>query len=178
MRFTDFLRATVMLSMASASALALCTVLGSARDGDRDIVLIGVGWWIVAAGIGVLVGRRTEVSGQIGGLLAQARAATSMPEHRPGAVVVNRLWPLLLATVVAVVLSFYFVQVAAVAAGFAIIWSLSWRHQESAVQAIEERDGVTFFVERSSPVTPMRLQRTPGLRRDNPKSSTSHTPST
>jgi len=46
------------------------------------------------------------------------------------------------------------------------------------VQAIEERDGVTFFVERSSPVTPMRLQRTPGLRRDNPKSSTSHTPST
>jgi hypothetical protein len=101
-----------------------------------------------------------------------------MPEHRPGAVVVNRLWPLLVTTVVAAVASFFVVQVAAVAAGFAIIWSLAWRHQESAVQAIEERDGVTFFVERTSPVAPMRLQRTPGLRRDNPKPSTTQTPST
>lgn len=178
MRFTDFLRTTVMLSMGAASVLALCTVLGAARESEQPLVLIAAGWWIVAAGIGIFVGRRVEASSQIGGLLAQARAATSMPEHRPGAVVVNRLWPLLLATVVAAAVSFFFVQVAAVAAGFAIIWSLAWRHQESAVQAIEERDGVTFFVERTSPTAPMKLQRTPGLRRDNPTSTTSQTPQT
>ncbi len=177
MRFTDFLRATVMLSMGAASVLALCTVLGAAREDDQRIVFIAAGWWVLAAAVGVFVGRRVEVSHQIGGLLAQAKAAKTMPEHRPGAVVLNRLWPLLLATAVAAVLSFFVVQVAGVAAGFAIIWSLAWRHQESAVQAIEERDGVTFFVERTSPVAPMALQRTPGLRRDNPTPSSPQAPS-
>jgi hypothetical protein len=36
------------------------------------------------------------------------------------------------------------------------------------VLAIEERDGVTFYVERTSPVRPMRLLRMPGLRREVP----------
>ena len=56
----------------------------------------------------------------------------------------------------------------AVASGFAIIWSLAWRRQDSAVLAIEERDGVTFYVERTSPIRPMQLVRTPGLRREVP----------
>ena len=38
----------------------------------------------------------------------------------------------------------------------------------SAVQAIEERDGVRFYVERSSPFKPTRLMRTPGLRKNEP----------
>jgi hypothetical protein len=59
-------------------------------------------------------------------------------------------------------------QVTAVACGFAIIWSLAWRRQDSAVLAVEERDGVTFYVERTSPVRPMQLVRTPGLRREVP----------
>jgi len=91
-----------------------------------------------------------------------------MPEHRPGAVVVNRLWPLLLSTVAAGAVGFVFPQVPAVACGFAVIWSLAWRRQDSAVLAIEERDGVTFFVERTSPIRPMRLVRTPGFRREVP----------
>lgn len=55
-----------------------------------------------------------------------------------------------------------------VACGFAIIWSLAWRRQDAAVLAIEERDGVTFYVERTSPIGPMRLVRTPGFRREVP----------
>ncbi len=168
MRFTDFLKATVMLSMGAASVLALCTVLGAAREDDHQVVFISAGWWVVGALIGGWIGRRSEVSAQIGRLLAQARAATTMPEHRPTAVILNRLWPLLLAAAAAAVISFWVVQAAGVAAGFAIIWSLAWRHQESAVTAIEERDGATFFVERTSPVAPMSLQRTPGLRRETP----------
>jgi len=35
----------------------------------------------------------------------------------------------------------------AIATGFAIIWALAWRRQESAVAAIEGRDGVRFYVE-------------------------------
>ena len=54
-------------------------------------------------------------------------------------------------------------QVSAVAAGFAIIWALAWRRQDSAVAAIEERDGVRFYVEKTSPLQPMQLVRTPGF---------------
>ena len=61
------------------------------------------------------------------------------------------------------VIGFFAPQVAAVAAGFAIIWALAWRRQESAVAAIEERDGVRFYVEKTSPLEPMQLVRTPGF---------------
>src|SRR5574338_94902 len=56
----------------------------------------------------------------------------------------------------------------AIATGFTIIWALAWRRQESAVRAIEERDGVTFFVEPTSPFRPIRLVRMPGFRREVP----------
>jgi hypothetical protein len=56
-------------------------------------------------------------------------------------------------------------QAAAVAAGFAVIWALSWRRQHAAVTAIEERDGVSFYVDRTSPLQPIRLLRAPGFRR-------------
>jgi hypothetical protein len=36
------------------------------------------------------------------------------------------------------------------------------------VRAIEERDGATFYVERTSPVRPLALVRTPGFRREVP----------
>jgi hypothetical protein len=53
--------------------------------------------------------------------------------------------------------------VAAIAAGFAIIWALAWRRQEAAVAAIEERDGVRFYIDRTSPLQPIQLVRTPGF---------------
>ena len=54
-------------------------------------------------------------------------------------------------------------QVSAIATGFAIIWSLAWRRQEAAVAAIEERDAVRFYVERTSPLAAIQLVRTPGF---------------
>jgi hypothetical protein len=55
-------------------------------------------------------------------------------------------------------------QVPAIAAGFAIMWALAWRRQDAAVAAIEERDGASFYVRRTSPIGPMSLDRAPGFK--------------
>jgi hypothetical protein len=167
-RFVDLLKTTVMLSAGAATTLGVITVAAATHRSDNKLVLVAVGWWIVAALIGGFVGRRAAVAPAIGRLLADAKAATMMPEHRPGAIVLNRLWPLLVSTIAAGALAFLVPQVPGIATGFAVIWALAWRRQDSAVLAIEERDGVSFYVERTSPVRPIQLVRTPGFRREVP----------
>jgi len=162
-RFVDFLKATVLLSAGAATLLAALTVISLTRDVEPAAVYVAAGWWLVAALIGIWVGRRAEATPPIARLLAGARTQTTLPELRPGLTIANRLWPLLLSTFTAGVLGFFLPQVAAVAAGFAIIWALAWRRQESAVAAIEERDGVRFYVDQTSPVKPIQLVRTPGF---------------
>src|SRR5437764_183021 len=164
MRFTDFLRTTVLISAGAASALAAVTVVGAADNGDSLIVPVSAGWWVVAALTGIWLGRRAGASQPIASLLASARMQTTLPEVNPARTVLNRLWPLLFSTVGAGALAFVLPQVPAVATGFAIIWALAWRRQASAVTAIEERDGARFYVERTSPLKPIRLVRTPGFR--------------
>ena len=163
MRFGDFLKATVLLSAGAATLLATVTVIGIAREADGVLVYVAAGWWLLATAIGVVLGRRAETSPPIARLLAGARTQTTLPELAPGTTIVNRLWPLLLSTIGAAGVSFFEPQVAAVAAGFTIIWALAWRRQELAVLAIEERDGVRFYVDRTSPLQPIRLIRTPGF---------------
>jgi hypothetical protein len=167
-RFVDLLRTTVLLSAGAATTLAVITVAAATTDGDDRAVIVAAAWWFVAALIGAFVGRRAQVTEAIGRLLADAKAATMMPEHRPAAVAVNRLWPLLLSTVAAGAFGLLAPQIPGIATGFAVIWALAWRRQESAVRAIEERDGATFYVEPTSPVRPLRLVRTPGFRREVP----------
>jgi hypothetical protein len=162
-RFGDFLSATVLLSAATATLLATLAVIGISRDSDRTLLLVGAGWWVAAVLIGGWLGRRAEASPPIARLLAGARTQTSLPELRPGLTVVNRLWPLLVYMVVFAGLGIFRPPVAAVAAGGAMIWALAWRRQESAVLAIEERDGVRFYLDRTSPLQPIRLIRTPGF---------------
>jgi hypothetical protein len=163
-RFVDFLRATVLLSAAAATALALVTVLALGANSDENVLPIALGWWVVATLIGLRLGRRAETNPPIARLLASARASTALPESHPGAILMNRLWPLLLFALVAGGLAFLAPQVPGIAAGFAIIWALAWRRQDAAVAAIEERDGAFFYVRRTSPVRPMALERTPGFK--------------
>jgi hypothetical protein len=163
-RFAEFLRTTVLISAAAATVLAAVTVAGAAQGLDDLLVPVSAGWWLAAAMIGSWLGRRAEASPPIASLLATARMQPTLPDMSPGRALVNRLWPLLLCTVAAGAVAFVLPQVPAVATGFAIIWALAWRRQASAVTAIEERDGVRFYVERTSPVRPMRLVRTPGFR--------------
>ena len=108
-------------------------------------------------------GRRAHTSPPIARLLASARSQSLLPEQHAGRTLINRLWPLLLSTIVAAVASVFYAQVAGIAAGFGVIWALGWRRQEQAVAAIEERDGVRFYVDRTSPLAAIRLVRTPGF---------------
>ena len=163
MRFVDFLKATVMLSAGSATFLATLTIV-RARQEDAVVLLeVAIGWWLAAALIGAWIGRRNAATPPIARLLAGARMQMMLPELRPGLTLLNRLWPLLFSTVGAGVLGIFLPQVSAVAAGFAIIWALAWRRQEAAVTAIEERDGFRFYVDKTPPLAPIRLLRTPGL---------------
>ncbi len=164
MHFVDFLRATVLLSAAAATALAIVTVFSAAPSSDQTIVPVSVGWWVVAAAIGLWLGRRAEVHPPIARLLREAKTSTALPEYRPGATLLNRLWPLLLFTVVAGGLAFLAPQIPGIGAGFAIAVALWWRRQDAAVAAIEERDGVRFHVLRTSPLRAIALARTPGFK--------------
>jgi hypothetical protein len=163
-RFVDFLRTTVLLSAGAATALAAVTVLAAASGSDKQLVLIAVGWWALATLIGLRLGRRAQTSPPIAHLLSGAKSSSTLPEHHPSAILVNRLWPLLLFTLLSGGLAFLAPQIPGIATGFAIIWALAWRHQDSAVAAIEERDGTCFYVRRTSPVRPMELVRTPGFK--------------
>jgi hypothetical protein len=163
-RFTDLLRTTVLLSAGAASALAAVTV-ASGQGAFKNLLLpVAIGWWLIAALIGGWIGRHSGTSSPIATLLASARTRPTLPELNPARTLVNRLWPLLLSTLGAGACAIFAPQIPAVATGFAIIWALAWRRQSSAVTAIEERDGVRFYVEPTSPLTPIRLVRTPGFR--------------
>lgn len=165
MRLTDFLRVSVLLFAGSATALGLSAVVAAGGRDDSTLIYLALGWWALGVAIGLWTGRRSGPSAGIGRMMADARAATAMPELEPGAIVLNRQWPLGLVTLVAGGLAFLIPQVPAVATGYALILALAWRRQAAAVQAVEERDGVQFHIERTSPFSPTKLIRTPGLRR-------------
>lgn len=164
MRFTDFLKATVMTSAAAATLLAAITVAAAGSNDDPLLVPFAAGWWLLAAATGAVLGRRAQTSPPIARLLASARTTKALPDLRPGRVLLNRLWPLLLCTLAAGGLALLIPQVPAIATGFAIIWALSWRRQDAAVDAMEGRDGVRFYVERTSPLKPIQLVRAPGFK--------------
>jgi hypothetical protein len=166
LRFVDFLRAAVLLCGGSATVLATMTVLAASAEDDSLLAGFVIAWWIAASMIGMWLGRRAETNSPIARLLAAAKSTNSLPEQRPSSLLLNRMWPLLVSTVLALGLGLVAPQIPAIACGFAIIGALAWRRQEAAVTAIEERDGVAFYVEPTSPLKPIKLIRAPGFRRD------------
>ena len=51
MRFTDFLKATVLISAAAATTLAVVTVAGAQADDQSKLVFVAAGWDRRAAAI-------------------------------------------------------------------------------------------------------------------------------
>ena len=169
MRFGDFLRTAVLLFGGAATALAAVAVAGARARDDPELIYLALGWWAAAALIGGWLGRRRAASPSIARLMASARTTPLLPELEPGTVLFNRLWALVAFTVVSGGLAFLLPQVPAIAVGYALIVALAWRHQAAAVSAVEERDGVRFYIDRTSPFKPTKLLRTPGFRRVEPR---------
>lgn len=169
MRFRDFLRVSVVLFGGAASALAVVSVVGAARADTNTLVYVAAVWWCLATLAGLWLGRRTDTTTGIAGLLAQSRQANTLPELEPGTVLFNRLWPLIVLALAAAVIGFFFPQVPAVATGYCLLVALLWRKQARAVEAIEGRDGVEFWLDKSSPFGGPKLLRLPGLRKVAPE---------
>jgi hypothetical protein len=167
-RFRDFLRVSVLIYGAAASALAIVSVVGATRADTNTLIYVAAVWWCVAVLAGLWIGRRPQTTEGIGTLLADARSTNSLPELEPAAVIFNRLWPVAIVTVLAGLVGFFVPQVPVIATGFFLLVALLWRRQSSAVEAIEGRDGIEFWFDRTSPFGPPKLLRLPGLRRIEP----------
>ncbi len=166
MLFVDLLRLTVLLIGGSATALGAVAVLAAKQDADNTTLVVAGAWWVVAAVVGTYLGSSTRAGQAMSRVLAGARTATSLPTESPGRIAFLRLWPIAAFALVVGGLGWLMPQVAAIGAGFAILNALAWRSRERAVTAIEERDGVRFYVEPGSALQPIKLIRTPGLGRD------------
>lgn len=166
MPYTDLLRVTVFVTGAEATALGAITAIGANRTEEQSLVLIAAAWWLVALAIGLYLGRPGRASDEMRAALARSRTATSLPSESPARIAAGRLWPIGATALVAGVLGLFFPGVALVGAGYALIVSLAWHTREAAVLAVEQRDGVRFYVVPNSALRPIELVRTPGLRSD------------
>jgi hypothetical protein len=166
MPFSDLLRVTVLLTGAEATALAAVTAVATNRDSDTTTLIVAAAWWLIALAVGLWLGRPSRAVESLRDVLARARTATSLPPETPARIAVARLWPIGLTAIAAGAFGVFFPGVAAIGAGYALLVSLAWHSREAAVLAIEQRDGVKFYVVPNSALRPIQLVRTPGLRSD------------
>lgn len=168
MLFSELLRVTVLLVAGVATALGTLSVLLAQRDLSTLMLVVTGAWWAIATAAGLLYGSSSRTAEAIAPVLATARTATSLPPETPAQIAAGRLWPIGAFAIVCGIGGVFATQIAAIGAGYAILIALAWRRREAAVRAVEDRDGVRFYVEPSSALEPLRLLRTPGLYRDRP----------
>lgn len=172
MPFVDLLRTGWLMSGASATLLMIVTVIFGSVDVEPEVVVLSSIWWVFAAtGVLFWVARQGgRPSRSVERLMADARPQRAHPEPQVALIVLGRLWPLVLVTLLALIGSALVgAQVGGVSAAFSIVWAVMWRAQELAVKAIEDRDGARFNVVPTGPLSPILLVRGPGLRRDDLK---------
>jgi hypothetical protein len=167
-RFRDLLRVSVLLFGGAATALALVSVVSAAQEESTTLVYVAAVWWCLATLAGLWLGRREVTTPGIATLLAEARKTNTLPELEPGSVMFNRLWPLVVLALGSAVIGFFVPQVPAIATGYCLLVALLWRKQYRAVEAVEGRDGVEFWLDKTSPFGRPRLLRLPGLRKVEP----------
>lgn len=165
MQYKDLLRGAVLLIAVEATALGAVSGIVINAEGDDLLAALAIAWWLIAIGLGMYLGAGDRAAEALRGPLSAAKTTTTLPADSPARIALWRLWPVALFAVLAGALGVLFPQVPAIAAGFALLVALAWRKREAAVTAIEERDGVCFYVEKGSPLDPIKLIRTPGLMR-------------
>jgi hypothetical protein len=162
--YTDLLRVSVFLTAGEATALGTIAAISAGRDATAGVLLLTAAWWLAALAIGLFLGRPARAADGVRDALARAKTATSLPPETPARIALGRLWPIGVTAVAAGVLGIFFAGVAIVGAGYALLVALAWHSHEAAVLAIEQRDGVKFYVVPNSGLRPVELIRTPGLR--------------
>jgi hypothetical protein len=166
MPYTDLLRTTVFLTGAEATILGAISAIAVGGEPGATTVIVALAWWAIALILGFWLGRPDRAREDMRTPLARARMATFLPSETPARIALQRLWPIAVTAVIAGGLGLFFPGVAIIGTGYALLVSLGWHTREAAVQAIEERDGVRFFVVPGSALKPIQLVRTPGLRSD------------
>ena len=166
MPYTDLLRTTVFITGAEATILGAISAISVGGEPSPTTVIVAIAWWAIAIILGFWMGRPERAREDMRAPLAKARMATSLPSDSPARISAQRLWPIAVTAIIAGGLGLFFPGVAIIGTGYALIVSLGWHTREAAVVAIEERDGVRFFVVPNSALKPIQLVRTPGLRSD------------
>jgi hypothetical protein len=167
MPYTDLLRLSVFLTAGEATALGAITALSANRNSSPSLTLIvTASWWLVALAVGLYLGRPQRAADGVRDALARARMATSLPQETGTRIALARLWPIGATGLLAGVLGIFFVGVATIGAGYALLVALAWRSHEAAVLGVEHRDGTKFYVVPNSALKPVELVRAPGLRAD------------
>jgi hypothetical protein len=169
MQSKDLLRGTVLLIAVEATGLAAIAAITINGTGEDALAAVTLAWWIAAFGTGIWLGRPSRTRRILAGPLAAARTATQLPSESPARIALARLWPIGLFAVIAGATGPLWPQVPAIATGFALAVACAWRNREAAVTAVEERDGIVFYVEHGSAFDPIKLIRTPGLMRGAPR---------
>jgi hypothetical protein len=164
--YTDLLRLSVFLTAGEATALGAIAAIAIGDQADQTTLAIAVAWWLIALSAGLYLGRPQRAAEALRDPLAEAQTATSLPPETPTRIALGRLWPIGLTALAAGALGVFFPGVAIVGAGYALLVSLAWHSHEAAVLAVEQRDGVKFYVVPSGALRPVQLVRTPGLRSD------------
>ena len=166
MPYTDLLRITVFITGAEATVLGAISAISVGGEPSPTTVIVAdrlVGDRahprLLAGAPGARPRGHARAARQSqDGDLAALRVAR--PDRRP-APLADRV-----TAIIAGGLGLFFPGVAIIGTGYALIVSLAWHTREAAVVAIEERDGVRFFVVPNSALKPIQLVRTPGLRSD------------
>jgi len=148
------------------SILAAISAISVGGEPGATTVIVALAWWLISLILGLWLGRPDRAREDMREPLSRAKTATSLPSESPARIAIQRLWPIALTAIIAGGLGLFLPGVAIIGTGYALIVSLSWHTREAAVQAIEERDGVRFFVVPDSALKPVELVRTPGLRSD------------
>lgn len=172
MQYKDLLRGTVFLVAIEATGLAAISAVTINGTGDNNLAALALGWWLVAIAVGVWLGRPSRTAAALRGPLAAAKTSTQLPAETPVRIALARLWPIALFAILAGAAGPWLPQVPAIATGFALAVASAWRNREATVTAVEERDGICFYVEHGSAFRPIKLIRTPGLRRGTTPSPT------
>ena len=172
MPYTDLLRLSVFLTAGEASVLGAIAGISAGRAANSTTLTVAAAWWLVALALGLYLGRPARAADGVRDALARAKTATSLPAETANRIALGRLWPIGASALAAGVLGVFFPGVAIVGAGYALLVALAWHSHEAAVLAIEQRDGVKFYVVPNSALRPVELVRTPGLRSDRLRGAT------